>query len=76
MSRDIFLPIANEVRGKVISLQASVCSRGGGAVPDQVNPLGSDTTLDQTPPPGPDYPPQTRHPILDQTPPRPDTPRD
>ena len=52
------LPPANEVWGKVISLQASVCTQGG--VPDQVHPPGPGTTPRSRPP-------WSRHPP-DQTP--------
>ena len=73
----LLLRPANEVWGKVISLQASVCPQGG--VPDQVHPPeeqtppGADTPWEQTPPrtrysppaqtpPGTRYTPQSRHP--------------
>ena len=62
----ISLPPANEVWGKVISLQPSVCPRGGGfawpvprGVPGQIPPR-TRPSRDQTPP-GPD-PPLGRHP--------------
>ena len=63
------LPSVNEVWGKVISLQASVCPQGGGTWPgtppqDQVHP-----PQEQTPPWGPDTP-GTRYTPRDQTAPR------
>ena len=76
-----FLLPANEVWGKVISLQASVCPQGG--VPDQVHPQGPGTPPDQTPPldqmaPEPDTPqtrhPRTRHPDQSRHPPGLSTP--
>ena len=76
-----FLPPANEVWGKVISLQACVCPQGG--VPDQVHlPPGTPpspgtryTPQDQVHPPGPGTPPRSRYtPQVQVHPPGPGTP--
>ena len=73
----ISLPPANEVWGKVICLQASVCPQGG--VPDQVGtpPRTRYTPRDQVHlrsrhPPRTRYTPQSRHP-LSRHPPGPGT---
>ena len=79
-NRYAYLPPANEVWGKVICLQASVCARGGG-VPDQVQPRDQVQPPSEQTPPGPGTPPlcsrqtpQTRYTPRADTPPGPGTP--
>ena len=62
-----FLPPANEVWGKVISLQASVCPQGGSTWPGTLPP-------DQLHPPGSRHPPRADIPSWDQVHPPEQTP--
>ena len=67
-----FLPPANEVWGKVICLQASVCPQGGSTSPG--TPQEADIPPDQVHPPGADTPrkdtPWDQYNPREQTPPR------
>ena len=75
-----FLPPANEVWGKVISLQASVCPQGGEYLTRYTPPGPVTPPWEQTPPQsrhlllGPGAPPWADTPLWPGTPPRADTP--